>query len=254
MNITILPSGSNNQFEWQYATSYLINDTVAIDAGCIGLYGSPDDQSRIENVFLTHSHADHIGTLPIFLENTFRTEGEDILIHGHADTVQALQQDIFNDRIWPDYFRFSSREKPRLRLNVLEQEKTVTAGGLKITPVTVNHVISTFGYIVEDSRSVVVFGADSGPTARIWDIARRNDQLKTAFIEVTFPNEMEALAVKLGHLTAGLFAAEIVKLPPEVSVIATHIKPRYHQTIIAELEALQLPHVVIGIPGKQYSL
>src|SRR5262245_8376441 len=53
----------------QYLTTFLVNGTVAIDAGSLGLYGSPQDQSRVRHVFLTHAHMDHVASLPIFLEN-----------------------------------------------------------------------------------------------------------------------------------------------------------------------------------------
>ena len=79
--------GSSPDESKQYLTTFVVNDVLAIDAGCLGLYGEPDDQARIEHVFLTHSHADHVGTLPIFIENVFAGRDHPVAVHGHADTI-----------------------------------------------------------------------------------------------------------------------------------------------------------------------
>ena len=56
-------------------------------------------------------------------------------------------------------------------LQELKPEEEVVVGDLHITPVPVDHAVPTFGYIVTDGKSTVVFGADSGPTERIWQLA-----------------------------------------------------------------------------------
>lgn len=252
MRIRILPSSFGSSVGKQYLTTYLINGAVAIDAGCIGMYGNVADQHRISHVFLTHSHADHLSSLPIFLENTYE-EGEDcVTLYGHPDVLQTLSRDVFNDRIWVDYARLGSEDNPFVRFVALEAETAVQVEDLRITPVQVDHVVTTFGYIVEDASSAVVFGGDSGPTNRIWDIARGLDHLKAAFIEATFPEELQELALRMGHLTPDLLKKEVAKLPENTSVIATHIKPKYQETVIKELKSLELRQLDIGTSSKEY--
>jgi ribonuclease BN (tRNA processing enzyme) len=252
MKIKILPSSLDGSGEKQYLTTYLINGTVAIDAGCVGMYGDPKDQRRILHVFLTHCHADHISSLPIFLENVHREEEGCVILYGHSDVWQTLSRDVFNDRVWPDYSRFESKESPFVRFVGLETETAVHIEDLRITPVLVDHVVTTFGYIVEDESSVVVFGADSGPTDRIWEIARDLDRLKAAFIEVTFPRGLQELALSTGHLTPDLLKKEIAKLPEHTSIVATHIRPKYQEQIIEELKSLELRQLSIGTSSKEY--
>ena len=48
----------------------------------------------------------------------------------------------------------------------------VRVNGLSVTPVAVDHIVPTYGYIVTDGRINSVFGADSGPTERIWQLAQ----------------------------------------------------------------------------------
>jgi hypothetical protein len=48
---------------------------------------------------------------------------------------------------------------PFLHLCPLQVEVPVEADGLQITPVLVNHLVPTFGYIVSDGSSAVILGA-----------------------------------------------------------------------------------------------
>ena len=73
MRVTLVPSSIalNGEEPSQYLISYLINDAVAIDAGSLGLYGSPRRQAAIKHVLISHTHIDHTATLPIFVENAY---------------------------------------------------------------------------------------------------------------------------------------------------------------------------------------
>jgi len=120
MKIKILPSAFGNANDCQYLTTFLIDDVVAIDAGCIGLYGDPGIQSRLSHVFVTHSHADHIGTLPIFVETVCTGQGRSVTIYGHTETLHTLTTDLFNDRVWPDYSRFPPGNRPDVHFIVVD--------------------------------------------------------------------------------------------------------------------------------------
>ena len=57
-------------------------DTVAIDAGCLGFWGTPQEQARVRHVLLSHTHMDHLASLPIFVENAY--EGKAECVTGYA--------------------------------------------------------------------------------------------------------------------------------------------------------------------------
>ena len=231
----------------QYASSYLVNDAVAIDAGSLGFWGMPDQQAQVHHIFLTHSHADHIASLPVFVENVYGLIDPGAMVYANASTLKALEQDVFNDRIWPDFVELSRLHPPFLTLQELEPEQPITIDGLRITPVPVNHAVPTFGYIVTDGKSTVVFGADSGPTERIWQLASESPAPHTIMLEASFPNSMADLARVSAHLTPALFADELNKLPAGSRVLTTHIKTRFREEMLLELAKVASAVAEIGI-------
>src|SRR3974377_2099450 len=102
MRIRVLGSSPEDSTRRQYAASYLINGSVAIDAGCLGFNGTPQEQELVRHVFLTHAHADHTARLPVFIENAWTGSGTCPLIHGSRETLDGMQRHVFNDVLWPD--------------------------------------------------------------------------------------------------------------------------------------------------------
>ncbi len=194
MKIRLLGSSVPDAARRQYVSSYLINGTVAIDVGCLGFYGTPQEQEAVRHVFLTHSHADHTASLPIFVENAWTPAGECARIYGSPETLDGVQKHIFNNVMWPDFVALSTNMPPFLHLCPLQPEVPVKAGVLQVTPVPVNHVVPTFAYIVSDDESSVIFGGDSGPTERLWEIAHQTPALRAVFLEACFPKSLTSLA------------------------------------------------------------
>jgi ribonuclease BN (tRNA processing enzyme) len=252
MKIQLLGSSVRDTAKRQYATSYLINGTVAIDAGCLGFYRTPQEQEAIRHVFLTHSHADHTASLPIFVENTWTPAGNCPRVYGSPETLDGVQKHIFNDVMWPDFVALSKNMPPYLYLCDLQAEMPVETAGLRITPVQVNHAVPTFAYLVSDGESAVIFGGDSGPTQRLWEVAHQTTGLRAVFLEASFANSQKRLAEVSLHMTPEMFGREVAKIPAGVNVVAVHIKVRYREQVIRELYALQLPNLEIGECERKY--
>ncbi|MBY0526757.1 MAG: 3',5'-cyclic-nucleotide phosphodiesterase [Gemmataceae bacterium] len=255
MKITLVPSpvGAAEEIPRQFLTSFLINDTIAIDAGSIGFYRSAHEQAHIKHVFLTHTHIDHIASLPIFVENSYEGRPDCVTIHGTAEVLQCLHTDMFNDRLWPDFLALSKPEAPFMRVATIVPGKTIEVDGIRLTPIPVNHVVPTVGYILEDGQSTVVIATDTAPTEEIWHRTNAMRNLKGVFLEATFPNELAWLADVSKHLTPDLLAKEIRKIEREVPIIVIHIKPRFSGKVVAEIENLKLPNVTIGKSGVPYT-
>ncbi len=246
MNITLAPPAivSAAQPPPHFLTSYLINDSLAIDAGSIGFLGDLDRQQRIKHVLLSHTHLDHLASLPIFLENVADSGAEPVTIYATAPVLDCLQRDLFNDRLWPDFIAISQEGPRLLRLQAIHPGQTFELEGLRITPVAVNHVVPTCGFILEDHAAVVIAG-DTGPTEELWDRANAQANLTAVFLEVTFPNSLNALANTAKHLTPALFAQEIRKIKKAVTLIAVHLKARFLADVMRQLQELALPRLEI---------
>lgn len=254
MKITLLSSAFSAAADAadQYLTTFLVNDRIAIDAGSLGFYASPRDQAAVRHVFLSHSHIDHLASLPIFLENTAGLAASPVVLHTSEAVQQCLRDDLFAGRLWPNFLELEHDGGPFVRLNTLEDGKPVDVEGLRITPIRVDHVVPTFGFLLEDDRSAVVIPSDTGPTAAIWARAAQTPHLKAVFLEATFPNDRQQLARATKHLTPADFVGEMRKMPEGTPFYAVHLKAQFRAQIVRELQSYRLPNLTIAPIGMVY--
>jgi ribonuclease BN (tRNA processing enzyme) len=252
MKIVILGSSVGGSESRQYVSTYLVNDVIAVDAGCLAFYGSPQDQERVRHVLLTHAHSDHTASLPMFLENVWTPLPDCPCVYGSEETLAALRRFIFNDDVWPDFVALSETMPPFLRLQTLQPEVPIKIEGLVVTPVCVDHTVPTFGYVLQEGGAAVILAGDSGPTARLWEVAQTTPGLRAVFLEASFPNRMGDIAEASRHLTPNMFRCEVGKVPAGVKIIAVHLKVRYREEIVRELLDLSLARVEIGECDREY--
>jgi ribonuclease BN (tRNA processing enzyme) len=251
MRIELLPSSIPSSAN-QYLVSFLVNDSIAIDAGSIGFLADLRRQEAIRHVFITHEHLDHIASLPIFLENVYSPGPDAIELLASQKVLDFIHVDIFNGRVWPDFFELSRPDDRFLETTALEPLVAVQRAGIRLTPVPVSHGIDTLGLIVDDGRSAVAFPSDTGPTQLLWDTLAGLRNLRAVFLEVSFPATLADLARMTGHHCTTSFAEEIRKLSTDAHWIIVHRKTRYAAQIAAELEAMRLPNVELVRPGEVY--
>jgi ribonuclease BN (tRNA processing enzyme) len=239
VKITLIPSGhaADGVAPHQYLTSYLINDRVAVDAGCIGFWHGPNEQVVIRHIFLSHTHIDHLASLPIFLENVAGMKQGPVTIYASEVVQQSLRQDLFNGRVWPRFLEMTMDGAPFVILQTLLSGEAVTVEGLRVTPVAVDHAVPTLGFLIEDPSASVVITSDTGPTSEIWVRTNKTPNVKAVFLEASFPNELAALATKTKHLTPAGFAAEMAKVVLPARFIAVHLKAQFRDQVTQELLA-----------------
>jgi len=234
-----------------HLTSFLIDETVLIDAGSPTEALSLEEQHKIRHVFISHTHLDHIKDLAFLADNRSlkrwggTNENRTICIHSLAANIETLKTHFLNDQIWPDFSRIPNEEDPILRLLPIEEEKAYETDALRITPVRVHHPVPCTGFIVDDGKHQIVYTADTGQTDRIWELANRLPNLRAVIVDCSFPNDHRRLAEISGHLTPETMHEEIRKLDAygEIPIYLYHMKPETLAQMTAEVEALDVPHL-----------
>ena len=232
-------------------SSYLVNGTTLVDCGGAGVGGDFARQAAVRNIFLTHAHLDHVASLPILLDNVYGS-GTPPVVHGSAATLDILQRDLFNDRLWPDFIALSQQLAPFLQVRKFQDGVVVGIPGMTVEPVAVDHVIPTSAFILQEPGTAAAIVTDTAPTHDIWRRLARTPNLRAVLLECSFPDELAGLAVASKHLTPTTFAAEAAQLPAGVRLLAVHLKPQHHARIAREL-AVVCPRAEIVRPEHDYS-
>jgi ribonuclease BN (tRNA processing enzyme) len=230
-------------------TSFLVNDTLCVDAGAVTDALSLEEQERVRAVLVTHSHMDHVASLPFLVENVFgRTQGP-IEVLAPEDVLDSLRAHLFNDALWPDFSRIPGQSGPSVTFRAVPVGVPFSADGLMATAVRVSHVVPTYGYVLADGDAAVVFSGDTGPTEEIWSAARRTPNLRALFVECSFPSDLQKVADVSRHLTPATLRTEMSKFPKDLPVYLYHMKPPALDRLTAEIAALADPRLRILADG-----
>lgn len=239
----------------QESCGFLIDGSVLLDAGTIGARLTLAEQRRIRFVLLSHLHFDHLKGLPTLVDNLAEEFTDPLIVAATEPVIQGLVDHVFNNKVYPNFFKVPDTHHPILQAQVLEPDKPVTLGHLEVIPVPVNHTVPTVGYVLKDRNAALLYSGDTYQTEEIWSLGRMIPELKAAFIESSFPDTMEGLAKKSKHLTPSLFFKEYQKLGrPDLPVYAYHMKPAFRTQIEAEINRFGIERVGFLEEGQVITL
>jgi cAMP phosphodiesterase len=244
MRVSVL-SATVQPLDYQFLPSYLINETVVIDAGSLG-FAEIDLQRGVQSVFLSHSHLDHTASLPMFLDNVYQPGPDCPTVYASETVIDVLKRNFFNDAVWPDIDVLSQQRTPFAHFIPIRDSQPIGVDGLFITPVSLDHCVPTFGFVVDDGTSAVALVSDTSPTTAIWKLVAANPRVKAVFLECAFPDSLGWLAKEAMHLTPALFRDELAKIGRDLPVVAIHIKPAHYDTVVSELCHLGLKSLHIS--------
>lgn len=216
-------------------TSMLLDHDVLIDAGTGVGDLSLEELSVIDHVFLTHSHLDHIVSIPFMLDSVAGMRNKPLTIHATEETLEALQQHIFNWKIWPDFRQIPNPQQPHMCYQTIVPGVTVTLNERKITPLPANHVIPAVGFQLDSGETSLVFTGDTTSQDVFWDMVNGIDNLGYLIIETAFPDAEKDLAVLSKHLCPSLLAEELKKLKRNPHIFITHLKPDESELTMHEI-------------------
>lgn len=233
-------------------TCLLINDTIALDAGSLSQSLTIDRQVEVGSILLSHSHIDHTSSIPFFVENVFSRRKDAVDIHCSPATSYAIRKNLLNNATWPDFTRLPNHLLPAVKFHDIQDEVPLELAGVRFTPIPVNHLVTTHGFLIEYGGKSVIWSSDTGPTQRLWEIANRAKNLQAVFIEVSFDNSLQNVADLSLHLTPRTLETELEKLVPDVPIYLHHLKPPCIEKIEAEVAALKNPRLDFLEQGKVY--
>ena len=206
-------------------TSLLLDHDVLIDAGTGVGDLSLAEMVAVDHVFVTHSHLDHITSIPFMLDSVGMMRDKPLIVHATAETIAILKEHVFNWLIWPDFSRIPNIQKPCLSYATIELGKTVNLSGRKITPIPANHVVPAVGFQLDSGKASLVFSGDTTSCDAMWDAINAIENLKYLLVETAFSNAELELAIMSKHFCPSLLAKDIVKLKRDPQIFITHLKP-----------------------------
>ena len=233
-------------------TSFLLNDTVCIDAGWVSGALSLREQVKVKDVVISHSHLDHTCSLPFLIDNNFSAPGFTLRIYAIPEVIASMKNHLFNNHTWPDFTCLPNDLTPVLKLIEVPAEQPFRVNGLTIRPVAVDHIVPTTGFIFEDKTGAVAYSSDTAPTERFWQLVNKTRNLKAVITETSFPNELQDLANVSGHMTPQTLNLELDKLEQDVPVYLYGCKPRHMKLIHRQVRALKRRRVTFLTQGKTY--
>jgi ribonuclease BN (tRNA processing enzyme) len=236
-----------------YATSaFLVGDSILLDAGAVTSRLTLKEQVKIRSVLISHTHIDHLKDVLFLADNIQGRNSHSIYIYGSRGVVRAIQKNLFNWKIWPDFTKIPSPRHPMVRFKVIPVGKKFRVEGRRVLAFKSNHTVESVGYLVEGDKGWLLYSGDTGPNPKMWKLVNTIGNVKAMIVDVSFPNEMEKLARVSRHMTPRMLEEDMKHLKDRgVKIYIFHMKPAYLQTISRELRKLTDPPVTILSPGTK---
>ena len=216
--------------------SFLIENRILLDAGSVCSVLTVEEQLKIEAVFISHSHFDHINDLPFLVDN-FSISGKSLQVCGTEFTIAALKTHIFNNTIWPDFSKIPSSSEPSLQYCKLNFFEEISIGNLEIIPFPVIHIKGSCGFVVRDGETAFAYTSDTYKSDGMWEIFEKYG-VKSVITECSFPSARNKLAEVSKHFSTGHLKEELKKNKSVGKIYIFHAKPMFRESIEKELDGL----------------
>ncbi|MEO5694804.1 MAG: 3',5'-cyclic-nucleotide phosphodiesterase [Usitatibacter sp.] len=206
-------------------TAMLVDDDVLIDAGTGVGDLSLESLARIDHIFVTHSHLDHVTSIPFLVDTVCWMRGNPIVVYGIKEVLDILRAHLFNWKIWPDFTQIPDGDKPFMVYREIKVGETVELKGRRFTAIPAEHTVPAVGYALETPRAALIYSGDTTVNDGLWKVVNSTPNLKYLIIETAFSNKERDIAVASRHLCPEMLAQELGKMNVNPEVYITHLKP-----------------------------
>jgi ribonuclease BN (tRNA processing enzyme) len=217
-------------------TSMLLDHDILIDAGTGVADLSLTELSLIDHVFLTHSHLDHVASIPFLVDTVGGMRNVPLTVWALPATNEIIRNHIFNWSIWPDFSQIPSPDKPFMRYREIQVGDTIEMHGRRLTVLPANHVVPAVGYHLDSGEGSLVFTGDTTINDPLWAAVNGISNLKYLIVETAFCNREKQLAITSKHLCPSMLAEELAKLERSAEIYVTHLKPGEIELTMQEIE------------------
>jgi ribonuclease BN (tRNA processing enzyme) len=219
-------------------TALRVDQDILIDGGT-GLGDlSLAELARIDHIFITHAHLDHIACIPLLLDSVGHMRDKPLIVHGSEATLDVLRKHIFNWEIWPDFSCLPNSTQPFMRYHPIDIGIPVELNGRKITALPAEHVVPAVGYHLDSGLGSLVFTGDTTSHDILWEHVNRIENLRYLLIESAFAEQDHDIAVAAKHLCPSMLGTELRKLQRPAEIFVTHLKPGSGAATMQEIQAL----------------
>jgi ribonuclease BN (tRNA processing enzyme) len=217
-------------------SSFLLDDDILLDAGTgIGDL-SIDALAKIDHIFITHSHIDHILGIPLIADTVQSKRSHPITVYALEETIRSIKTHLFNWVLWPDFTELPSKTKPCIRFVAIHAGESVTLNTRTISALPVDHAVPGVGYLVHSGKASLAYSGDTTSHAPFWAALNKAAQLDYLIVETSFGDKEEALAIESKHYNPKMLCQDLASLNSRPEVLITHLKPDQEALIMQEFE------------------
>lgn len=218
-------------------TAFLVDDDILVDAGT-GVGDLPlESLAKIDHIFVSHSHLDHVTSIPFLVDTVCWMRGSPIRVYGIKDTLDILRAHLFNWKVWPDFTQIPDGENPFMEYREIAVGETVELAGRRITSLPANHTVPAVGYLLDSGTASLAYSGDTTVNPGLWKAVNEAENLRYLVIETAFSNKERDIAVASKHLCPDMLAGELEKLQARPEVFITHLKPGEGALTMKEVSA-----------------
>ena len=220
-------------------SSYLVDDDILLDAGTGVGDMTLEEMRQLRHIFITHSHMDHVASIPLLVDTLFSdlNEQQPLVVHALPETIATFKKHIFNWEIWPDFTELPTKKAPVLEFVEMQPGDTAEINGRTIEMIRVNHTVPAVAYAVKSADAVLVYSGDTTSNDSLWPVLNNYDRIDFMIIESAFANHDLELAKLAHHYCPSLLADDLKKLNHNPKIGISHLKPGEEALIMEECRA-----------------
>jgi len=223
-------------------SAFYLNEKNVIDAGNL-LKPLEENSAKIENIWLTHSHLDHICDIAYILDNYFSLRKKPLNIIGLPQTIEAIKKYFLNDAIWPDFSSIPLHNSKEMSVNYVTLElgrSYEVSENESIEAFETDHTVDSCGFIYTKNKTSILITADTYDLENILEIVDKRKNISSVVIECSFPSAMDSLAKESKHLTPKILFEQLQTLHrDDIRLYINHIKPLFLEKVTKEIHELK---------------